>query len=119
MKKSSLFVGALVMFCAVALIFAQEQKSAAPSRENEIHELRQQIAELKSQVQTLSSRLDKVEVMMQPRLNPLELKPRSSVPESPGIFSPPNAQSQSSIPDSWQKREFNGLSYYAAPLAER
>jgi hypothetical protein len=38
MKKYSLMIGAL--FCTVALLFAQNQKPAAPSRETEISELR-------------------------------------------------------------------------------
>jgi hypothetical protein len=117
MKKLSIIIGALAMFCVVAVIFAEDQKPATPSRENEIGELRQQIADLKSQIQTLTTRLDKVEHLIQPRLIPLESKPDGSVPQLPELVPLPNVQPQSSTPDSWQKKEFSGATYYAVPLA--
>ncbi len=103
MKKSFMLLLSVVVLISISIFAAETGEN---SEKDEITKLKEKIEALEERVAELEKKLDQ----RQPNVI---LKPKKA-PEQPRL-SPP----QQDLPHNWEQKEFNGMSYYVAPIQEQ
>jgi hypothetical protein len=122
MKKIPIFVAIATAFFVLTMVSADDRSK--PARlDKEVQELKQQVGGLKSEVKTLNQRLDRLQSLLQPRLEPLSPSNPSRPPvvETPkGILPTPDSRQENrNSPKIWGQGEVNGWTFYLIPLSDR
>ncbi|MBD3275063.1 MAG: hypothetical protein GF372_07110 [Candidatus Marinimicrobia bacterium] len=103
MKKSFMLLLSVVVLISISIFAAETENSA---EKDEITQLKEKIEALEERVAELEKKLDQ----RQPNI----ILKQEKAPQQPNFILP-----QQDVPQNWEQKEFNGMSYYVAPIQEQ
>lgn len=103
MKKSFMMFLSAAVFISISLFAAETEQS---SEQDEITQLKEKIEALEERVAELEKKLED----RQPNI----ILRQKKTPQLPDFSLP-----QQDVPQHWEQKEFNGMSYYIAPVKEQ